>query len=157
VKWSGGWLVLGAALTCEWLVLKSAEDLSHYSQWGTTVRTLVDCPMGRLAWTNHILLPNNPARAVVLLHHCTNRGGWIRILGFVLILWFRPYPGMFQGWVSRLAVPHRVLLGREPQGNLGTGGPERWQKSGKELKSFLLGFFLIYLCQKRSDPRSFIF
>ncbi len=44
----------GAALTWLWLGLKSAEELSHSPQWGSTVRTLVDCPMGRFVWTNHI-------------------------------------------------------------------------------------------------------
>jgi len=34
VKWSGGLLVLGAALTWLWLGLKSVEDLSHYPPMG---------------------------------------------------------------------------------------------------------------------------
>ncbi len=63
VKWSRGLLVFGARLTWLWLGLKSVEDLSHYPQWGSTVRTLVNLPMGRFAWANHIyVLPNNPAR-----------------------------------------------------------------------------------------------
>jgi hypothetical protein len=44
----------GSALTWLWLGLKSAEELSHSPQWRSTVRTLVNRPMGRFAWTNHI-------------------------------------------------------------------------------------------------------
>jgi hypothetical protein len=54
VKWSRGLLVFGAVVTYLCLWLKSIEDLRHYSQWGSTVRTLVTLPMGRFAWTNHI-------------------------------------------------------------------------------------------------------
>ncbi len=43
-----------AALMWLWSALKSAEELSHSSQWGSTMRTLVNRPMGRFAWTNHI-------------------------------------------------------------------------------------------------------
>ncbi len=41
----------GAALTWLCLGLKSAEELWHSPLWGSTVRTLVDCPMGRFART----------------------------------------------------------------------------------------------------------
>jgi hypothetical protein len=44
----------GAALMWLWLGLKLVVDLSHSSQWGPTVRTLINSPMGRFAWTNHI-------------------------------------------------------------------------------------------------------
>ncbi len=50
-----------------WLGLKSAQELCHSPQWGSTVRTLVNRPMGRFAWTNHFYFQP--------LHLCTNRGG----------------------------------------------------------------------------------
>ncbi len=52
---SGPWRLVcfGAALTWLWLGLKSAEELSHSPQWGSTVRTLVNSPVGRFQWTNH--------------------------------------------------------------------------------------------------------
>jgi hypothetical protein len=54
VRWSEGLFVLELHWRDLWLGLKSAEDLSHSPQWGSTVRTLINRPMERFAWTNHI-------------------------------------------------------------------------------------------------------
>jgi hypothetical protein len=37
---------------------------------------------------------------------------------------------LFQSRLPGLALPDRILLGREPQRNLGTGSAERWQEPG---------------------------
>jgi hypothetical protein len=45
----------GAALTWLWLGFCAicAEELCHFHQRGSTVRTLISRPTGRFAWTNH--------------------------------------------------------------------------------------------------------
>ncbi len=70
VVWRLVWF--GATLTWLWLGLKSAEDLTHTAQWRSTVRTLINRPMERFAWTNHNCFQIRPSPAVVPLHLCTS-------------------------------------------------------------------------------------
>jgi hypothetical protein len=63
----------------------------HFPQWGSTVRTLINLPMGRFAWTNHIYflitqpgsstvtptlyVPIEASTVPIEAAICTNRGG----------------------------------------------------------------------------------
>ena len=60
----------GAALTL-WLGIKSAEELSHSPQWGLTVLTLVNRPMGRFTIDYRKCIGKSPPNfTVVLLGSC---------------------------------------------------------------------------------------
>jgi hypothetical protein len=52
VKWSGDLLVL----ICTDVIVVRVKVSRGFAipQWGSTVRSLDDSPMGRFAWTNHI-------------------------------------------------------------------------------------------------------
>ncbi len=147
VKWSGGLIVLGAALTWLWLGLKSLEDLSHCPQWGPTVRTSVNCPIGRFAWTNHILLPNNPARAVVTLHLCADLDPWFRPN-----LWNVTGPGFKTGRSSPCSAGERTP--REP----GNWRSRTMAEIRLRTRVFFIMIFLFFYLYHNVllDPTSFI-
>ncbi len=57
--------------------VKVSRGIESFSPIGIdSVDTIVNCRMGRFAWTNQIYIQITPTHAVVPLHPYTNRGGF---------------------------------------------------------------------------------
>ncbi len=63
----------GDALTWLCLGLKSPEELIYSPQWGSTVWSIVNRPIGRFAWTNHIYFQVTQPGSIVPLQLCINK------------------------------------------------------------------------------------
>ncbi len=99
----------GAALTWLWLGLKSEEELSHSPQWGSTERTLVDCLMGRFAWTNHIYIQiTQPGSTVTPMYQYRRRRKISRLIESYAKCRFLPVQGLCGREKVRGAIVHKA-------------------------------------------------
>jgi hypothetical protein len=60
VRWSGS-LLVWSGIDVFVVKVKVSRGIVPFSHWRSTVRTLINRPKGRFAWTKHIF-PKNPAR-----------------------------------------------------------------------------------------------